>query len=280
MRRNKHGPALFELLANGEFRSRDSVSAAGDEAIEDCPVDDPGGLETGEVGPSIARPTANAASVPVGHQRAVEFDGDRLRFSLTSIGAAVASFVLIVLLAGGFMIGHYRGRQSGLAVGYQAGRASYQAATIDDIEAARRQTPSTYLIGGLIESPADPGASPAALVPPPVRVEPGPSGASAEPTWLDGFTYVVAQEFPGGSAEDAAAAEAYLGEHGVDTAIVGLANGRFHLITTQGYNRKDPTQRKLSDQLLEKVRAIGVQYYSTGGRYKLEGYLKTYKGES
>jgi len=62
--------------------------------------------------------------------------------------------------------------------------------------------------------------------------------------------------------------------------LVRLSNGATQLITTQGYNRRDPTQHQMADQLLEKTRTLGAQYYAAGGGYKLEGYFKSLKSDT
>jgi hypothetical protein len=234
--------------------------------------------------------------------KAVEFDGARVRVSLTSMTAAAMAFAAILLVAGSFLIGKSRGRQAGLVAGYEAGR-TVATTPANDLETVRQQPPSTYLIGGLLEQPADttgatpprhggPAAAPRSRSresddrPPASDVASGTTAAArpADPAgsqtagWVDGFTYVVVQEFPNGAREDALAAQAYLADHGVDTVVASLPAGRCQLMTTQGFDRKEPAQRKRSDQFLEKIRAIGAQYYASGGRYKLEGYLKTHKG--
>lgn len=307
MRKRKNGPALFELIGDRALSSRATVRP--EPAIVPPPAASPRdagsalrdvATET-DIAPIADIPLDAAKSASFEHpltETVVQFEGDRVRVSLSSIGAAVATFVVIVFLAGGFLLGKSRGRQDGLQAGYEAGRSSFEAGVANDIEAARNQPAATYLIGGLLEDQGPQGVStalpekggdriasdrPGSLV----RERRGDSIAprakpadAGQPMWVDGFTYIVAQEFPGAARADAEAAQSYLEQHGVPTAIQMQPGGRLLLMTHQGYNRKDPVQRKLSDQLSEKVRAIGAQYYASGGRYRLEGYLKTHKNES
>lgn len=301
MRRSKNGPALFELIGDRALSGRAAARPAGGdhppEMAARTPADSrlPDPAAPGE-DPAVAawdearRPEAGAFDHTVA-DTVVQFEGDRVRISLSSLGAAMATFAVIVILAGGFLLGKSRGRQDGVLAGYEAGRASFEAVVVNDIEAARKQSPATYLIGGLLENqePSKPSGKPSRGsergLAPNLGVEEGTTAAparpgNAQPAWIDGFTYIVAQEFPGTARADAEAAQSYLEQHGVSAAIVTQPGGRLQLTTVQGYNRKDPAQRKLSDQLGEKVRAIGAQYYASGGRYKLEGYLKTHKNES
>jgi len=59
---------------------------------------------------------------------------------------------------------------------------------------------------------------------------------------------------------------------------VRLPGGAIQLITKQGYNQKDSTQRQLAENLLEREHRIGREYFASGGGYRLEGYFKTLKG--
>jgi len=89
----------------------------------------------------------------------------------------------------------------------------------------------------------------------------------------------VAQGFAAGREADAEEARVFLAANGVDAAVVPLDSGGTRLITTQGFNRNDPTQRTLADQLIDRIRALGAEYYRSGGGYKLEGYFATLKGD-
>ena len=55
--------------------------------------------------------------------------------------------------------------------------------------------------------------------------------------------------------------------------------GSTQLITTQGFNRKDPAQKQMASAALEELHKIGKRFYAQGGGYKLEGYFKTLKGD-
>ena len=97
---------------------------------------------------------------------------------------------------------------------------------------------------------------------------------------MKGHTYLVVQSFRGNARDDAVAAQEYLARHNIESEIFGGRDRGFRLIATSGFNRKDATQRKLSDRFRRKVQSIGSAYSKSGGRYKLEGYFATLTSNS
>jgi hypothetical protein len=202
----------------------------------------------------------------------MELDGERIRVSLTSFSAALLVFVGLIVAFGAFELGRWSGEANGFTRGHAAGRESYEADVMDEIEAARNQPPATHLVNGLLGEPE--GLAMA-------EHDPAESGAaSTAPQWIRGYTYIVAQEFSAGHDNAAGQAQEFLAVNGVATELVRLTNGGVQLITTQGYDRRNPTQRRMADQLLEKIHALGAQYYAAGAGYKLEGYFKTLTSET
>lgn len=287
MPKRKRGPFLFELINNED---QGSVTAT---------VKTPGEIKTPDVLKTpkwwTADPTgARFAAKPRVAKRAdgepaetrsgrirtsdepegfLTIDGERIRLSFTSLSAAGGIFVALVLLLGSFEIGRRSGRTAGLKSGYQVGRASYAADADEAIDAARSKQSPAQQVEQLLEEPVT--ASPA--VP---SQGMGEKQESALRGWVRDYTYVVAQEFGRGRLEDASRAQAYLADHGIAAELIRLPDGSSRLITVQGFNRADATQRQLSEKLLKRVHAVGAQYYADGGGYKLQGYYKTLKGES
>jgi len=205
--------------------------------------------------------------------RFLELENERVRMSFTSKTAAVTFFVVVVILVVAFEIGRRSGYTAGIGAGFQQGRASYAAEAMSEIEAARNQPAATHLLSELMETAE---AAPARVE---TIVDENP-GDVDRPQWIRGYTYVVAQEFSPADADTAAAkARAFLAEHGIATAAVRYDSGSVQLITTQGYNHKDPTQKRMANELLKKLHAIGAKYYAGGGGYKLDGYFKTLKDD-
>jgi hypothetical protein len=134
----------------------------------------------------------------------------------------------------------------------------------DEITAARQQDPATRLVDDLADAANASASDPA---------ESGISRPQAD-AWVSGLTYVIVQEFAAANSIHAETAQRFLADRGIETMAVGLASGGTQLITKQGYNRRDATQRQLADEFLEKVHETGKSYYASGGGYRLEGYFK------
>jgi hypothetical protein len=264
----KRGTALFDLLAQEEEEGTTPLQVPGwwrregasPEAADAAP---PGrAAESGRIEPTEA---PIREDVPF-----IEQDGERIRVSFTAVTAAVAVFACVVVMLGVFELGRMIGNRSGVKQGAAAARASYASETMNEIEAARRQPPATHLVENLL--------SRAGPVP---NTETGTAAAEVGgPKWIRDYTYVVAQEFTAGHADSARQAKAFLEGRGITTELVRYPSGSVQLITTQGYNRSDPTQRRLADELLNKVRGAGAEFFAQGGGYKLEGYFKTLKQDS
>jgi len=274
MRKANRGPALFEVLGERDDETSDILKvprwwSPGERRTREstCKVA-PSRVIPERTGAEVAHPREGVGgTVPF-----FELVDGRARVSFTSLAAAGVVFAAMVAVLGAFELGTRSGHKAGFQRGFDAGRASYAADAMSEIELARSQPPATHLVSDLLQeglpglgesNAADAGDQN------PKRVE-----------WIRGYTYVVVQEFAANSGEDVRLAEEFLAEHGVPTARVQLPSGAFQLITTQGYNRADPTQAQLADTLLEKVQETGARYFAAGGGYRLKGYFKTRKDDA
>ena len=282
MQKSKHGPSLFDLLEES-----DNPAAGGSHGTEASTARHAGDGRMDEPQEPAPSPVVAASGRPVtGDAKArgprfLELDGDRVLVSLTSATGAAAVFAAAVVFIVIYGWGYSRGEDSGVRAGYAAGRASYATGTASEIEAARSTPPVTYLVGGLLEETGGAGLSTSDATG--AEAATGGDARSIEPAaveWIRGYTYVVAQEFSAGHANDAGRAREFLAEGGIETATVRLPGGGVQLITAQGYDRSDPTQKRMADLLLEKVRTVGTRYYSAGGGYKFDGYFKTLKRDN
>lgn len=204
----------------------------------------------------------------------VRWTGERLVVSLSRRGLlAVAAIVVVALL-----VAVDAGRRFDSSASYQRGvtegRHSYESQTLSEIERARQRPPATGLIEPLTDAGASVGDNRSSEPAPPAT----PSGDA--PVWVRDNTYVVVQEFLPGHADDAAHVQDFMRQHGVATEIVQRANGSAMLITRQGYNLADPDQKELAEGFRKRIHQLGQQYRREGGRYALEGYFKTLRGES
>jgi hypothetical protein len=269
------GPALFDLLPRDQSELREAPESTAVHGRDEVAA--PAAVP--EAAATSADPVAEAADVIESGRdgkRIVELDGDRVRLSFTSITGAASLFVVLGLLGGAFWLGQNSGWKKGVRRGFQEGQAAYGAAALDDIAAARRQPPATHLIGSLLEDPSAAQSGVSATVPGGGALRAGSAGSP----WVRDHTYVVVQEFSAGRESHARAAQAFVAQKGIGTEIVVFPSGAIQLITTQGFNRSDPTQRQLSDQHLRRLHEIGSEYWTAGGGYKLEGYFKTLKNDS
>ena len=274
LRAPKRGTALFDLLTTEEVRAAEPLKIPGWWEREQSARG-----SVPERAPARPEPDSNPDPAPSGSPasedqggRMIELDGNRVRISLTSMSGAIVAFVALVVLLGGVETARRFGEREGFRRGHVAGRASYATDTVSEIEAARRQPPSTDIVKDLLRD---------AEVPPLSGLAIG-GEASSEPIapgWVRGLTYIVAQEFGGQYEEHARRAQEFLAEHGIETELVRYVSGSMQLLTVQGDNRTDPAQRRMADELLAKVHQVGAKYFSGGGGYKLDGYFRTLKGE-
>jgi hypothetical protein len=307
MRRQRRGPALFELLQGDRSQRAELLQPPALRVVQNEPEDhedehdsddtvsarSPGvaGAADAARPASVRREGRNHAHASVGiaphAEGVVELDGGRLRVNLTPVTAAIAIFVICLVALAAFVVGQRWGDKAGFSRGFASGRDAYAAGTVDAVEAARNQPPATHLVTPLLEDApvrsaggdrvAEPSGRGSGELNPVGRVASTTAPAVAAVGWVRDLTYVVAQEFAAGREEHAQRAQAFLAERGIDSGIVRLDSGAMQLITLQGYNHKEPAQKKLADDLLKKERAAGAEYFATGGGYKLEGYYKTLK---
>lgn len=287
MAKAKRGPALFELLG-------DEGSAAGGVKVpswwsRQIPLTD---LHAARVSRAAAEPPPvyEDSTRSTGDRSPLrplfEIDRDRVLLSLTSVTAAIAVFLGLATVLAAYGLGARRGDVGGFRRGFDAGRADVASTVGDEITALRNQPPASHLVGGLLQEtgakPASSGAREDRPAMKAVASAPANLPASAAPAagWVRNLTYIVVQEFSATNVEKARHAREFLAQRGVNTELVPLNNDTTLLIATQGYNHKDPAQKRLAEQLLEKVRTIGTQYYAAGGGYKLDGYYKTLKRDN
>jgi hypothetical protein len=284
MKKPKPGTPLFDLLRETDGGSVEATEASGKQ-----PEAQPAGP-----GRQIGKPTVSptpathdgararpSAELPAPNaERLLEMDGNRFRVSLTSASAAVAIFGALFVVVGFHAWGYHRGQEIGLLAGYEAGRVSFMADAVGEIEAARRGPAATYLVGSLLEQAQSTEAGTGETNDAQSDTDAAAEQQANPVQWVRDHTYVVAQEFSASRIADVEPARKFLASGGVRTTAVELPGGGIQLITIQGYDRTDPTQRLMADRLLENVRALGRRYIAAGGGYGLEGYFKALKRDS
>lgn len=271
-------PPLFELLEGNRLRRGDAGAPPKLRVVNAEPE--------GEEAVSIPKKGALPAAVqdvrvkPAEHA-ILQFLGDRLHVSLTPVTAAIGLFAISLLVLGAIYLGQRRGEKAALRAASAAGLGP----DVQDVDLVRQQPPSSHLVEGLLADGSRPASPPVRTAEKPVpKAQPNaPRSAATELSagpqqgWVRDFTYIMAQEFAAGRMEDAKRAQEFLKSKGFAAEIVKLDSGAVQLITTEGYNHKDPDQKKKADALLKKERSAGAEYFASGGGYKLEGYFKTLK---
>lgn len=206
----------------------------------------------------------------------ISFDNGRLTLSLTSTSAGVVAFALVMLMALAFWAGSSWGEGRGRTAGFKQGRESYSKEASDEIEQARAQQPDQELVSELLtDRPVTP---PSGSLSPSIPASESAADADVRKVaWVEGYNYIVVQQFSSSALDDARAAQQYLLDNQIPTAIVRVKDG-YRLVTIEGFNFKEPTQRQRADLLKKRITGIGQRYMAAGGRYKLEGYFAAYKG--
>lgn len=294
IRKQKRGPALFELLQGDRAQRAETLLPPSLRVVQCEPeVHDVEG-EQEEAEAERLRPIADvepsleAPRMVDFRQGFFELDGDRLRLNLTAVSAAVSVFAICLLALGAFVVGERRGDKAGFLRGYSGSTESIAAGSIDALEAARNQPPATQLVESLLVESPDRGSqigrteqrSTAGLVPSLASASKvGELSGRGVAGWVRDHTYIVAQEFSAGREEDARSAQKFLQERGIGAEIIRFDSGTMQLVTTQGFDHKDAAQKKLADGFLKKERAAGAEYFASGGGYRMEGYYKTLKGD-
>jgi len=281
MAKAKRGPALFELL--GEEGCTAGGVKVPDWWVKQNPLD----LHSArEARAAAVEALSSEKSLRTDENRPLprplfEVDGDRVCVSFTSMTAAIAVFIGLASILAAYTLGARRGDHGGFRRGFDAGQADAGSTAGDEIEAVRNQLPASHLVSGLLQEAGVKGPDENRTAMKAADAPAKLSGSSApDAGWIRNLTYIVVQEFQAANVEKAGHAREFLAQRGVAAELVPLNNDTTLLIATQGYNHKDPAQKRLAEQLLEKIRTIGAQYYAAGGGYKLEGYFKTLKRDN
>lgn len=263
MSRPKSGRALFDLLSEDGEEVTEPLTQRGRWPRGDEPIAR-STSSSGALTPSPLRLT-DAREDAEAEVSVMALRNGRLHLALNAWSGAAVVFAGLTVLFAAWELGSRSGSEAAFQAGYDRGRASFEAEATSEIQKARAQMPASDLVADLTPGPvANRREAPA----------PPPETTADNPNWVRGFTYIVVQEFAAPNASNAEKAQAFLAERGLATSIVSLSGGRVQLITTQGYDHDDPSQKRANEDLLSKVHALGAEYFSSGGRYRLEGYFK------
>lgn len=287
MAKSKSSTALFDLLHEGTNNPEEKLQVPGwwsKYSDRKNKEDEDSHDETEEIIPSSKQsedsdslvddvPDSIDEELEDQPQPFIAMDGERIRVSFTSFTGAITVFVTLVILLGVYELGRDRGHRAGIRQGYESGQSSFSSQVMDDIEAARNQPPATHVVQSLLANPNSGRRNNTAAG---RRMDLTTQGAQ----WVRDYTYIVVQEFGKDYKDDATRAQSFLQSKGIATERITTPSRSIQLITLQGFNRNDRTQRVMADQLLNKVHKIGTAYFASGGGYRLQGYFKTLKNDS
>ncbi len=280
----KKGPVLYELLRKDHAEKR---------------LPEPKQEIVSPETPADASPAAVTAADPAGppapRKDAPEEDRETLVFHLTRMQAALAAGATIAAI---LVIALIAGRSGRPAATEQPGAADKAAAETEP------QQPLALLL-------PEPGSEPKPDVPvkvvpqaeseiapagPADDAEPSgetlrPSGQAAGPVALAkgdsrkaGLNYLVIQIIPErpDMQEHVAAVRKFLASRGIKTIEVAGDNGGTWVMSEEGFNWEDASDRRRLDDLTETVKKVGKEYATAkyAGRYDFRApFVKKYKGK-
>ena len=244
MPKSKRGPALLEVIRQGKTKQFGESRLANSHAA--APE---ANIPRGETSADPPSPT---------NPRWFTAQGDRIRFSLSTVALAMVLFGAFVVVGTAFGIGRYLGKQAGLPT-------DMQQAGLDLDEQFRE----------LREQPAHPDVladlnrvTESVLI---ERTRQLREQHQGQDGFIDDLNYIWIERF--NSRNDAQAGQTYLSESGVASTIV-QQSGKWLLISKDGFDYRVPQEKQACQQLSEQIRQIGRQYFKSGGRYRFDGFVK------
>lgn len=244
MPKSKKAPALLEVFHRGEVRpTTDKPPEPPAESPTPPPAVDAGSTET---------------PAPESSQGWLETQGDRVRFSLSTLTLAILIAAALAIVAVTFVVA----RELGHRAGWRAANEKAEIVTTDPFREIRRQQPNPELLNDL------------ELVNRNVRVEQDRQrretlGGSV--SFHDDLNYIWIERF--NSEPEAKSAREYLNGQEVGSRLVEK-NGKWILISTQGFEYGIPEQKTACRKLSERIRELGRQYFAAGGRYRFDCFVK------
>ncbi len=241
MPKSKNSLALLEVL-----RREDIKSAAGDS-------------NDSSTGQSVRSRAPQVAAVTADSQPAlVRTDGDRLKFSVSTLMLAMVVFVAFVVLAGAFAVGRHLGYSSG----WQAAADRAQMIADDEFLELREQPPNPGVLQDLD------------VVTDAVNREHAQQRRAdrvGQVGFIDDLNYVWIETFA--TESDAKTAREYLKNKAIESTLIASGN-KWVLVSSEGFDYSLPEEKAACQRLSARIREVGQQYLETGGRYGFKCYVK------
>ncbi len=204
-------------------------------------------------------PAAQAAAVTgVSRQTQVRAEGDRLKFSVSTLTLAVVLFGAFAVLAGAFALGRHLGYDSG----WQAAADRAQMIANDEFLALREQPPNPGVLQDLD------------VVTDAVNREYAQQRKEAragQVGFIDDLNYIWIETFKTKSA--ATTAGEYLKNKEIESTLIHNG-GKWVLISTEGFDYGLAEEKAACQRLSARIKKVGQQYLEAGGRCRFTYYVK------
>ncbi len=241
MPKSKNALALLEVL-----RREDIKPAAGDSN------DSSTGQPAQPPAPQVPAATGD------GSQALVRAEGDRLKFSVSTLTLAMVLFAAFVVLAGAFALGRHLGYDSG----WQAAADRAQMIADDEFREIREQPPNPGVLQDLD------------VVTDAVNREHAQQRRAAhvgQVGFIDDLNYVWIERIT--DKGDAPTVREYLKRKGIESTLIA-SGSKWVLVSSEGFDYRLPEEKAACQQLVARIREIGRQYLQAGGRYDFQCFAK------
>ncbi len=253
MPKSKNALALLEVLRRGDMKPAPGASNDSSTGQSTRPAA-PEAPPAPQVSPGSQMPPA-ACDSP---QALVQPDGDRLKFSVSTLTLAMVVFAAFVVLAGAFSLDRHLGYDSG----WQAAADQAQMIADDEFRDIREQPPSPEVLQDL------------GVVSDAVNQEHARQQRAAQVGqvgFIDGLNYIWIETFEKKSA--APAAREYLKNKDIESTLIARGS-KWVLVSSEGFDYRLPEEKAACQRLVARIREIGRQYLQAGGLYNFQCYAK------
>ena len=241
MPKSKNALALIEVL-----RREDINPTAGDSKDS----------STSQPAPPPA--TQVAAASGDSPQALVQSQGDRLKFSVSTLTLAMVVFVAFAVLAGAFALGRHLGYDSG----WQAAVDRAQMIANDEFLDLREQPPNpgVLLDLGVVSDAVNRE-----------NAQQRKAARAGQVGFIDDLNYIWIETFKTKGA--ATTAREYLKNREIESTLIENG-GKWVLISKEGFDYGLREEKAACQRLSARIKEVGQQYLEAGGRYGFKCYVK------
>ena len=237
MPKSKNALSLLEVL-----RREDMKPAAG-------------GSNASSIGQPAQQAPAAKGDSP---QTLVRAEGDRLKFSVSTLTLAVVLFGALVVLAGAFALG----RHLGYDPGWQAAAERAQMIADDEFLDLREHPPNpgVLLDLGVVSDAVNRE-----------NAQQRKAARAGQVGFIDDLNYIWIETFK--TKDAATTAREYLKNREIESTLIENG-GKWVLISKEGFDYGLTEEKAACQQLSARIRKVGQQYLEAGGRYGFKCYVK------